>query len=69
MSAKNEFVNDISENLEERVEAQGNRPGIEVWPDDDGFGRWVASHSDRVRSVICSTPEFADSPYCGRGFH
>lgn len=69
MSVKNDFISDINEGLEQRIEAQGNRPGIEVWPDDDGFGRWVSSHRDRVRSVICSAPEFADSPFCGRGFH
>ncbi|MCX5872075.1 MAG: hypothetical protein NTY51_02415 [Deltaproteobacteria bacterium] len=69
MSARNDFISDINEGLEQRIEAQGNRPNVEVWPDEDGFGRWVAAHSDKVRSVICSAPEFAASPFCGRGFH
>jgi hypothetical protein len=69
MSARDEFVDYINEGFEERVEAQGNRPAVEVWPDEDGFGRWVASHRDSLRSVICNAPEFASSPFCGRGIH
>jgi len=69
MSARDEFIRDINDGLGQRIEDQNNRPNIEVWPDEDGFGRWVAAHRNKVRPVICSSPEFADSPFCGRGFH
>lgn len=69
MNAKDEFVTNINEELGQRIEVQGNRPYIEVWPEEDDFGRWVAAHSDSVRSAICSAPEFSDSPFCGRGIH
>jgi len=69
MSASREFVGAIVDGINDRIEAQGNRPNIEVWPDEDGFGRWVACHRDKVRSTVCSTPEYADTPFCGRGFH
>ncbi len=69
MSASKEFVRDIVNGLNDRIEGQDNRPNIEVWPEEDDFGRWVASHRDRVRSVVCSTPEYADTPFCGRGAH
>ena len=69
MSIRDDFIRDINDGLGQRIEAQNNRPDIEVWPDEDDFGRWVAAHRDRVRSVICGSPEFADTPFCGRGFH
>ncbi|MGC8658399.1 MAG: hypothetical protein ACP5U1_04935 [Desulfomonilaceae bacterium] len=69
MSATGEFVGNINEGVGQRIENQNYRPNIEVWPEEDDFGRWVASHQDRVRSVICNSPEFADSPFCGRGAH
>jgi hypothetical protein len=42
------------------------RPFVEVWPDDD-FADWVSAHSDRTRNIICRTPEFKATPYCGAG--
>jgi hypothetical protein len=67
MSVKDDFVRDIRASDHERFDAAGSRPGIEFWPDD--FGEWVAAHENRVGSVICNAPEFASSPFCGRGAH
>ncbi|MDD3472931.1 MAG: hypothetical protein PHS86_09120 [Syntrophaceae bacterium] len=69
MAVRDEFVDGIKSGFGDRVEGADVRPNIEVWPEEDDFGRWVAAHEDRVRSVICASPEFADSPHCGRGFH
>lgn len=69
MSIREEFLGDIVEGLGDRIESQGARPGVEVWPEEDDFGRWVASHRDPVRSVVCNTPEYRDLPFCGRGVH
>lgn len=69
MSIRNEFSRNIGDSLGPRIEGQGLRPSIEVWPSEDDFGRWIAAHEDRVRAVICSTPEFSDAPWCGPGIH
>jgi hypothetical protein len=69
MSIREDFVEAVKEGLGARVEAQAKRPTVEVWPEEDDFGRWIASHTDRVRTVICETPEFKDAPFCGRGSH
>ncbi len=69
MAVRDEFVNDIRKGYDGRVDGASVRPDIEVWPEEDDFGQWVASHRDKVRMVICRTPEFSDSPFCGRGIH
>jgi hypothetical protein len=58
----------LNEDPESRYDNQFSRPGVEVWTDDDD-AMWILSHNDPARSVICSTPEFMDSPFCGTGFH
>jgi hypothetical protein len=68
MSYKKHMAEYLNESKEDRLAQQFARPGIEVWPyDDDAL--WVLRHSDPARSVICSTREFADSPFCGTGSH
>lgn len=69
MAIRDEFVDGIEKGFGDRVESANLRPNIEVWPDEDDFGRWVAAHQEKVMSIICRTTEFADTPYCGRGFH
>ncbi len=66
---KREFTNAIEQNLDERIENRNARPEMEVWPQEDEFGQWVASHENRTRSVICNSPEFRDTPHCGTGEH
>ncbi|MBI5248827.1 MAG: hypothetical protein HY912_04975 [Desulfomonile tiedjei] len=68
MSYKRHLEEYLKESLESRLENQKNRPGMEVWPDDDD-AMWVLRHSDPSRDIICSTPEFSDSAFCGTGFH
>lgn len=69
MSVNKDFVDRIKESAEARAEEQGVRPTIEVWPVDDDFGRWVASHEHPERRVTCASPEFKDTPHCGAGHH
>jgi hypothetical protein len=69
MSFKEEFMKDVSEGLAVRIEEQGFRPNVEIWPEEDDFGRWVASHGNGVIPVVCNSPEFKDAPFCGRGLH
>jgi hypothetical protein len=69
MSFKKEFTEKIKDGVSDSYGRDVSRPNIEVWPDEDGFGQWVASHEDKVRTVICGTPEFKDAPFCGRGSH
>jgi hypothetical protein len=66
---RKEFEDKIKEGASQRTEDQNMRPGIECWSAEDDFGRWVASHESKVRSIICSFPEFKDAPFCGSGFH
>ena len=69
MAIRDEFLDGIERGLGDRVDGANVRPNIEVWPEEDDFSRWVAAHQEKVRSIICRTPEFADTPHCGRGFH
>jgi hypothetical protein len=69
MSVREDFVEAVKGGLGARIADQDTRPAVEVWPEEDGFGRWVASHTDRARAVVCASPEFKDSPFCGRGNH
>ncbi len=69
MSIKEEFLGAMNKSLSSRVENHGIRPSIEVWPEEDEDARWVASHGDQVRTIVCDTPEFRDTPFCGRGSH
>ena len=66
---KEEFLTEVNGNLEARIEEQGMRPHIEVWPADDEYARWVAYHEAKDRAVICNTPEYKDTPFCGTGCH
>ncbi len=69
MSFKSDFVDNVKKAVDDGMVAQGLRPNIEVLPEEDDFGRWVAFHENKARAVICTTPEFMDTPFCGRGFH
>ncbi len=65
----NEFTEKIKERLADRENERNLRPDIEVWPGSDDFAEWVASHERRERAVICKTPEYQNTPYCGGGSH
>jgi hypothetical protein len=66
---KEEFFTAVNDNLDARIEEQGIRPRIEVCPPDDEYARWVACHEAKDRTVICQTPEYRDTPFCGTGCH
>ncbi len=65
MSFKKEMMEDIRTL---RARNGNERPFMEVWPDDE-FAEWVSGHTDKVRNIICHTPEFRATPYCGVGYH
>ncbi len=69
MKIQDEFVEAIKSGLDDRIGESNFRPQVEVWPEEDDFGRWVASHEGRVKGILCQTPEFGSSPFCGRGMH
>ncbi len=70
MSAKEDFVMAIKEGFGARVHGHELRPNIEVWPEEDDFGKWVASHEDKVRTGTCvKLPSSRIPPFCGRGYH
>jgi hypothetical protein len=66
---KREFINDINSNLAQRIDAAADRPMVEVWPFEDEDSHWIASHQQKERAVICDSPEFRDTPFCGTGAH
>jgi hypothetical protein len=68
MSIRSDLLNALKETEESRLNDRDNRPMVEVWPDDE-FAFWVSQHQDASRHIICSTPEFMDTPFCGVGFH
>jgi len=68
MSYKRHMEDYLEESHETRFENQVSRPSIEIWPDDDD-AMWVLKHSNPAKDIICSTPEFSDSPFCGTGHH
>lgn len=69
MEFKDEFIEDVVGGLTDRIAYMDMRPMVEMWPGEDDFAEWVASHQVRERAVICSTPEFKDTPFCGTGCH
>jgi hypothetical protein len=69
MSFRDDFLKDINDNLDSRIEEQGMRPTIELWPCEDADSHWVAFHEAKDRSVICSAQEFENMPFCGSGSH
>lgn len=69
MAIKTEFEKKIKDTVGDRIENQGMRPEIEVRPVEDDFGHWVASKEARERAVICNSPEYKDTPFCGTGHH
>jgi hypothetical protein len=69
MSVREDFVEAVQVGRGTRVADRETRPAVEVWPEEDDFGRWVASHTDRARAIVCGSPEFKDAPFCGRGNH
>jgi hypothetical protein len=68
MSLKSEVIDNIREAACRRFGNESERPEMEVWADDD-FADWVSSHENRVRNIICHTPEFKAAPFCGGGHH
>ncbi|MGO9571520.1 MAG: hypothetical protein ACLP5H_28690 [Desulfomonilaceae bacterium] len=68
MSFKKDMMDDIRDWEGRRVKNEGDRPFMEVWP-DDGFAEWVSAHEDRVRNIICNTPEYRATPYCAVGYN
>jgi hypothetical protein len=67
MSFKTEMMDGIRDTEGFRIKNGNDRPFIEVWPDDE-FAEWVSSHTDKARNIICNTPEFKATPYCGVGY-
>ncbi len=57
------------EDSDDRIEESSLMPGIEVWPGKGDFADWIAYHVGKERLVICSSPEFRASPFCGIGYH
>jgi hypothetical protein len=68
MSYKRHMDDFAEESKEARFENQFSRPGIEIWPDDED-ALWIMRHTDPARAVICRTPEFSNTPFCGVGMH
>ena len=66
---REEFLNEVENNLDDRIDEQEVRPHVEVWPADDEYARWVAFHEAKERAVICTAPEYKDTPFCGTGCH
>lgn len=68
MSYKRYIEDMLDEGKNDRFEGQFGRSGVEVWPGDED-DMWVMRHTDPTRAVICATPEFASTPFCGVGQH
>jgi len=69
MSVREEFLDDIKNMLKARIEERDMRPLIEAVPGEDDFAEWLACHERANQTVICTTPELRDTPFCGTGFH
>lgn len=69
MSQRDGFSSEESDESDYRVAEASMAPGIEVWPGEGDFSDWIAYHVGKERLVICSSPEFRASPFCGIGYH
>jgi hypothetical protein len=38
-------------------------PAVENWPDDE-FARWVVSHRDDVKTLVCGSLHYRDTVDC-----
>ena len=63
MSFKKDIMDKIRDGEGHRAKDKGDRPFMEVWPDNE-FAEWVSAHEDRVRNIICNTSGFRATPYC-----
>ncbi|MBI5568553.1 MAG: hypothetical protein HY914_01260 [Desulfomonile tiedjei] len=64
-----DFEQEVVDGLEAQMIGEKNRPTVEGWSEDEDYSDWVATHGDQIRTIICNTPEFRDSPFCGPGLH
>ncbi len=64
-----EFEQEVVDGLEARMTGKKDRPDADDWSEDEDYSDWVATHGDQIRTIICNTPEFKDSPFCGPGPH
>ena len=54
---------------EKRLESGWAGPGIEVWPEEDGYVMWRSMRKNARRHLECNIPALAASPFCGKGYH
>ncbi len=50
------------------MEHESDRPRIELWPDEEGWDRWVSSHEEKRRNALCSLRSMKASPFCALGY-
>ena len=62
-------VKDVKKTSDLWINEMNTRPRLEIWPADDDWGQWVASHEKRAMSELCENAVFKDSPFCGPGYH
>ncbi len=68
MSFRKDIMDTNRDGEGQRAKDEGDPPFMEVWPDDE-FAEWVSAHGDRAGNIICHTPEFRATPYCGVGYN
>jgi len=69
MVTKKEVPGKSAASSDDQIVNTDMRPGIEVWPGAGGFADWIAYHLNKGGLIICKTPDFRASPFCGIGYH
>jgi hypothetical protein len=59
-----DFERSIGDKMMPHVEQGARCPSIMGWPEDD-VSKWVASHRDETKNVICRSSEGKNVGFCG----
>ena len=64
-----EFELAVAEEVAEVLRLRRERSNPAVATGEDDFFRWVASHEDSARFIVCSWPGLEGAPFCCGAHH
>jgi hypothetical protein len=64
---ENEFMEEINDAMFGRAPRYDRRSAVEVRPGAEDYFAWTDDHEYAEHAVICSFPDYQDTPYCRTG--
>ncbi len=62
--SQRDFERGIGDKMMPQMKQAASCPSVMGWPEDD-FSKWVASHRDETKNVICRSSEGRNVGFCG----